>query len=162
MGFFSSLSHFVSHQESSLFSRIVRYSNRKSNEYSTDIFIQDYSWTLSIHCYSLLFSSPVRNLNCESNEYGTNIFIQHDLWSLSIHSYSSLFSCSVRYSNRKSNEYCTNIFIQDDLWSLSIHSYSCCSAGQFVIQIVNCKNIVQIKLYCIIYNVCLFTLTVDI
>ena len=146
----------------SIFSWSVRYSNYKSNEYCTNIFIQDYVCSFSIHSYSSLFSWPVRYSNRKIHEYCTNIFIPHYLWSLSIHYYSLLFSLPVRSSFCKSNDYCNNIFIQDDLWSLSIHSYSCCSAGQFVIQIVNCKNIVQIKLYCIIYNVCLFTLTVDI
>ena len=38
------------------FTLAVRYSNRKSNEYCTNIFIQDYLWGLSIHFYSSLLS----------------------------------------------------------------------------------------------------------
>ena len=51
------------HSYSSLFSWPVRFSNRKSNEYCTNIFIQDYIWSLSIHSYGSLFSWPPRYLN---------------------------------------------------------------------------------------------------
>ena len=40
---------FSIHCHSSIFCVPVRYSNRKSNEYSTNIFIQYYLWGLSIH-----------------------------------------------------------------------------------------------------------------
>ena len=46
-----------------VFTVTVRYSNRKSNEYCTNLLIQDYLWRLSIHCYSLLFSWQARFLN---------------------------------------------------------------------------------------------------
>ena len=65
------------HCYSLFFSWPVRYLNRESNEYGTNIFIQHFLWSLSIHYYSLLFSLPVLYLNRKSNEYCTNIFILH-------------------------------------------------------------------------------------
>ena len=58
-----------------VFSSPVRYSFRKSNEYCTNIFLQDYIWSSSIHSYSSLFSWPVRYSNRKSNEYRTNQII---------------------------------------------------------------------------------------
>ena len=55
------------HSNSSLFGWQVRFSNGKSNEYCTNIFTQDYLWSLFIHSYGSLFSWPVRYLNRKSN-----------------------------------------------------------------------------------------------
>ena len=94
-----SLSSLCIHCYSLLFSWAVRYLNRKSNEYSTHIFLQYY---LSICLFTLTVRYSVVQFVIQIIKIVNKglIYIYSFLWSLSIHSYGSLFNWPVRYLNR--------------------------------------------------------------
>ena len=131
-----------------------------SIEYSTNIFTQQYLWSLSIHSYSSVFSSPAHYSNRKSSDAGL-IYLH------SINYGVCLFTVIVRYSVGQfviQNVKVINIRLRY-LYSII---YGICaftvtvrySVNELGIHIEEVMNIGLIKLHCIILGVCLFTFTV--